>query len=139
VTTDSGDRSKKKGAGDGPPQASMSATSLKDLSRLFEQLADESRLKILLALARAGELHVSALCEQLAQSQPAVSHHLRMLRLNRLVDFRRDGKFNYYRLDADAVGEFLKHLLGIADGAKQKVKLGAVTLTLQGKGGLLGR
>jgi ArsR family transcriptional regulator, arsenate/arsenite/antimonite-responsive transcriptional repressor len=139
MSAEMSDRLKKRGVGDGAADSSLSDTALKDLSRLFEQLADESRLKILMALAHAGELHVSALCQRLAQSQPAVSHHLRMLRLNRLVDFRRDGKYNYYRLDADAVGEFLRHLLGIADGGKQKVKLGSVTLTLQGKGGVLGR
>jgi ArsR family transcriptional regulator, arsenate/arsenite/antimonite-responsive transcriptional repressor len=116
-----------------PQDEMLSDVAFSELSRLFEQLADKSRLKILLSLARAGEMHVSALCACLAQSQPAVSHHLRMLRLNRLVDYRRDGKFNFYRLDGEAVGHFLSGLFGVTDGGKQRIKLGPMTLTVQGK------
>ncbi len=71
-------------------------------------LADRSRLKILLALAQDGELHVSALCELLGQSQPAVSHHLTLLRLRNLVGFRRDGKHNFYRLESALVSDLLE-------------------------------
>jgi ArsR family transcriptional regulator len=71
-------------------------------------LADQSRLKILMALAQTGEMHVTALCELLEQSQPAVSHHLRLLRMWGLVSFRRDGKHNYYRVDSSFVSEMLE-------------------------------
>ena len=54
----------------------ISERTLNGLAQVFKLLADESRLKILLALARDGELHVTALCDLLAQTQPAVSHHL---------------------------------------------------------------
>ena len=47
----------------------------KDLVQVFKLLSDETRLRVLLYLAREGELHVTALCEKLDQSQPAVSHH----------------------------------------------------------------
>lgn len=67
-----------------------------DLSQFFKLLADETRLRVLVHLLHEGELHVSALCERLGQSQPAVSHHLAMLRLGKLIDVRREGKFNYY-------------------------------------------
>jgi DNA-binding transcriptional ArsR family regulator len=78
------------------------------LSEIFKLLADKSRLKILLALAQDGELHVSALCDLLEQSQPAVSHHLTLLRLRNLVGYRRDGKHNFYRLDSALVSELLE-------------------------------
>ena len=68
----------------------------KDLVQIFKLLADDTRLKVLLYLVREGELHVSALCERLNQSQPAVSHHLAMLRDAGLIEPRRDGKHNYY-------------------------------------------
>jgi len=48
----------------------------KDLVQVFKILSDETRLRILLYLARETELHVTALCKKLGQSQPAVSHHL---------------------------------------------------------------
>jgi DNA-binding transcriptional ArsR family regulator len=81
---------------------------IEGLSEIFKLLADRSRLKILLALAQDGELHVSALCELLQQSQPAVSHHLTLLRMRNLVGFRRDGKHNFYRLDSALVSDLLE-------------------------------
>ncbi len=81
---------------------------IEGLSEIFKLLADKSRLKILLALAQDGEMHVSGLCELLEQSQPAVSHHLTLLRLRNLVGFRRDGKHNYYRLDSALVSDLLE-------------------------------
>ena len=80
------------------------------LSRMFKQLGDASRLKILFALSQEGELHVSALCELLEQTQPAVSHHLTLLRMSGLVGFRRQGKNNYYRLESSMVSELLEQL-----------------------------
>jgi ArsR family transcriptional regulator, arsenate/arsenite/antimonite-responsive transcriptional repressor len=78
-----------------------------DLAGLFGQLADKNRLRILITLAEQGETHVSALCQIVGQSQPAVSHHLTLLRMAGLVASRRDGKFNYYYLDGDGFGDLL--------------------------------
>jgi ArsR family transcriptional regulator len=71
----------------------------KDLVQVFKLLADETRLKILFMLLREGELHVSALCDRLEQSQPAVSHHLALLRVAGLISARRDGKHNFYSVE----------------------------------------
>lgn len=68
----------------------------RDLVQVFKLLADETRLKILMYLLREQELHVSALCDRLNQSQPAVSHHLALLRVAGLIEPRRDGKHNFY-------------------------------------------
>jgi ArsR family transcriptional regulator len=81
----------------------ISHATLGGLSQVFKQLGDESRLKILLALAQEGELHVSALCHLLRQTQPAVSHHLTLLRMSGLVGFRRQGKNNFYRIESGLV------------------------------------
>jgi ArsR family transcriptional regulator len=72
----------------------------KDLVQVFKLLSDETRLRILMYLAREHELHVSALCDRLGQSQPAVSHHLALLRVAGLIEARRDGKHNYYSVRA---------------------------------------
>lgn len=71
---------------------------VKDLAKVFKLLSDETRLRILLYLTRTDELHVRALCESLEQSQPAVSHHLALLRAAKLIECRREGKHNFYRL-----------------------------------------
>ena len=68
----------------------------KELVQVFKLLSDETRLRILLYLARQGEMHVTALCDKLGQSQPAVSHHLALLRVAGLIEARRDGKHNFY-------------------------------------------
>ncbi len=72
----------------------------KDLVQVFKLLSDETRLRILMYLMREGELHVTALCERLGQSQPAVSHHLALLRVAGLIEARRDGKHNFYSIRA---------------------------------------
>ena len=69
-----------------------------DLCRVFKLMSDETRLRILLYLAREGELHVSAMCKRLGQSQPAVSHHLALLRNAEIIEPRRDGKHNFYSI-----------------------------------------
>lgn len=73
----------------------------RDLVQVFKLLADETRVKILMSLQREGELHVSALCARLGQSQPAVSHHLALLRDAGIIRPRRDGKHNYYSVRVD--------------------------------------
>jgi ArsR family transcriptional regulator len=88
----------------------VSEDTVDGLTEVFRMLADSSRLKILLALAEDGELHVSALCELLGQSQPAVSHHLTLLRMAKLVDYRRDGKHNYYRTESGLICRLLDQL-----------------------------
>ena len=72
------------------------------------------RLKILLALAEDGEMHVSALCDLLGQTQPAVSHHLTLLRMTGLVGYRRDGKHNYYRIESGLVRDLLEQFFADA-------------------------
>jgi ArsR family transcriptional regulator len=71
---------------------------LEDLVGIFKLLSDETRLRILFYLSQSDELHVRALCEILGQSQPAVSHHLALLKGAELIDSRREGKHNYYRV-----------------------------------------
>ena len=86
----------------------VSDETVDELAELFKKLADRSRLKILLALAEHGEMCVSALCDLLDQSQPAVSHHLNLLRANHLVGYRRDGKHNRYRIESAHVRALLE-------------------------------
>ncbi|MDR3637574.1 MAG: metalloregulator ArsR/SmtB family transcription factor [Isosphaeraceae bacterium] len=66
-------------------------------SMLLKHLSDPTRLQVILMLDE-GERHVGALCEHLAQSQPAVSHHLALLRHGGIIAPRRLGKNNFYGL-----------------------------------------
>ncbi|MDZ4819767.1 MAG: metalloregulator ArsR/SmtB family transcription factor [Planctomycetota bacterium] len=80
---------------------------LGELVGFFKLLADETRLQILHHLLQSEEAHVRALCERLNQSQPAVSHHLALLKSAGLIVCRRDGKHNYYRLGPEQFRKFL--------------------------------
>jgi ArsR family transcriptional regulator len=96
---------------DGEPRVPELTQKLeRDLVQVFKLLADETRLKILFFLGREKELHVSALCERLGQSQPAVSHHLALLRVAGLIEPRRDGKHNYYSIQQARFHELMGQL-----------------------------
>ena len=75
-------------------------------AEIFRVLADPSRLRILSVLA-GRELCVHQLARAVGMSQPAVSHHLRILRHMRLVSHQRRGRHIFYRLDDDHVESLL--------------------------------
>jgi DNA-binding transcriptional ArsR family regulator len=64
---------------------------------LLKHISDPTRLQIISLLSER-ERHVMGLCQELAQRQPAVSHHLTILRLGGIIDRRRQGKNNFYGL-----------------------------------------
>src|SRR5271166_2620650 len=104
----------------GPPVVKVADVTIQGLTDVFGMLADRSRLKILLALAQDGEMNVTAMCELLGQSQPAVSHHLTLLRMNELVRYRRDGKHNFYRVNSVLVCGLLESFFSdMGNGHKQ--------------------
>lgn len=67
-----------------------------DITNVCKMLADPHRLRIVFYLLKEPELNVTELCDRLAQSQPAVSHHLALLKSAQLLKVRRDGKHNFY-------------------------------------------
>jgi len=67
------------------------------LAEFFKVLGDATRIKILYVLLE-GERCVNDIAAALFMSQSSISHQLRVLKQNRLVKFRRDGKTFYYSL-----------------------------------------
>lgn len=106
-------------------QAPIPDRLLRDLTEVFKSLADRSRLKILFMLSSDGELNVSAIGQRLGQSQPAVSHHLTQLKKAGLIDYRRDGKFNFYRIDAEGLGPLVKEMFP-EEGASPRLSFGGL-------------
>jgi ArsR family transcriptional regulator len=102
----------------------------KDLVQVFKLLSDETRLRILMYLLREGELHVTALCERLQQSQPAVSHHLALLRVAGLIEPRRDGKHNYYSVRSKHFQRIVAELFdSISDPNRDEIRFQDFVLT----------
>jgi DNA-binding transcriptional ArsR family regulator len=66
---------------------------------VFRAIADPTRRAILDRL-RAGPAAVNVLAEDFQQTRPAVSKHLRVLRLARLVTEQRVGRERFYQLEA---------------------------------------
>lgn len=117
--------------GDAAPTSAfkVSDETISDLTAMFKLLADKSRLKIVLALAEQGPMHVTALCELLGQTQPAVSHHLTLMRIVGLVGFDRNGKHNYYYLASDYVRDLLEQFFSDAGMGKQSLQFDDFSLT----------
>lgn len=69
------------------------------LARTFHVLAEPSRLGIVAALLEAGELCVCDLAATARLSETSTSQHLRILRAERTVRSRREGRIVYYALD----------------------------------------
>ena len=84
------------------PFALPEEETLYDLAELFKIFGDSTRIKILYALFEA-ELCVNDIAETLNLSQTAVSHQLRILRANKLVSGRKEGKNVRYSLADDHV------------------------------------
>jgi DNA-binding transcriptional ArsR family regulator len=68
------------------------------LAEVFRTLGDPTRVKILQALS-VEELCVCDLAKLLGISESATSHQLRVLRSQKLVRFRKEGKMAFYSLD----------------------------------------
>lgn len=77
-------------------------TELYDLAELFKVFGDSTRIRILFVLFEA-EVCVCDLAEALGMTQSAISHQLRILKQNKLVKNRREGKSVFYSLADDHV------------------------------------
>lgn len=77
------------------------------LSNFFKVFGDGTRIKIL-SLIIQKELCVNDIALLLNMNQPAVSHQLRILRQNKIVKYRKEGKLSYYSLDDDHVTNIIR-------------------------------
>ena len=80
---------------------------LYDLAELFKVFGDTTRIRILYALFES-ELCVNDMAQLLGLSQTAVSHQLRVLKNNKLVRFRKEGKIVFYSLSDDHVRSIIE-------------------------------
>jgi DNA-binding transcriptional ArsR family regulator len=74
--------------------------SSKECADRLKALADEDRLRIVQAL-RAGPKNVSELADELKEEMANVSHHLQILKREKIVETEKQGRFIVYRLHPD--------------------------------------
>ena len=79
-----------------------------DLSEFYKVFGDITRIRILHLLSLK-EICVHEISAILDISQSAVSHQLKILRQNKLVKPRKDGKHVYYSLTDDHVLQIFKN------------------------------
>ena len=69
-----------------------------ELVRLYKVLANDTRLRLLHAIERAGELSVTDLATEVGMKPQAVSNQLQRLADRRIVASRREGSRLFYRI-----------------------------------------
>lgn len=93
----------------GPPLADreiIPIESARDVARFFQVLSDPTRVRIVKALADS-EWCVTDLTHALGMDQPAVSHQLKFLREQGLVQWAKRGRHVYYCLCDDHLRDIL--------------------------------
>ena len=82
---------------------------------LFQTFSDPARQDIILLLAEHETLSVNEIADQSILSRPAISHHLKILRDNRLVQIEQKGTQRYYSLSLETSVEQLKELIKLVE------------------------
>jgi ArsR family transcriptional regulator, arsenate/arsenite/antimonite-responsive transcriptional repressor len=98
---------------------------LSKVAEFYKALGDETRLAIVMMLAEQ-EMCVCEIIDKLGMSQPAVSHHLKILKHANLLRDTREGRWIYYSLSENVFEEvFQGKDMGIikcfAEPIKQKL------------------
>ena len=74
---------------------------LYDLSNFLIALGDKKRQAIIIRLLEEKDcagLQVTSLQEEINLSRPAISHHLKILKEAKIIDYRSEGTKNFYYL-----------------------------------------
>jgi DNA-binding transcriptional ArsR family regulator len=93
-----------------------SGDSMRDFMAITKALADETRVRVLLALQR-GELCVCQIVELTGLATSTISKHMSILKQARLVEGRKDGRWMYYRLAGDPAPELVQRSLDWVAGS----------------------
>ncbi len=80
------------------------------VAEVFKQISDGSRMRILWLLCHCEEC-VSNIAAAMQMSDPAVSHHLKLLKKSGLIVSRREGKEIYYKLADTQTADLLHHII----------------------------
>jgi ArsR family transcriptional regulator len=81
-------------------------------AKIFKALSDSNRLKII-DLLSCGEKCACEILNYFNFTQPTLSHHMKVLMECGLVNFRKEGTWNYYSLNSKNRNKVLFSLMSI--------------------------
>ncbi len=90
---------------------------MKELVSLFKALGDQTRMRLMRAIASgmADKVSVNELAEILGVSQPTASQHIRILRSVDLVEPEREGNRVYYRVNRETLESYRDKINSMID------------------------
>jgi DNA-binding transcriptional ArsR family regulator len=90
--------------------AKYKSIAMGDVTNIAKALSDQNRVRALMMLSE-GELCVCQLIEVLGLAPSTVSKHMSILFQAKLVDTRKEGRWNYYRLANDAASKDVRQAI----------------------------
>ncbi|MEM9388581.1 MAG: metalloregulator ArsR/SmtB family transcription factor [Pseudomonadota bacterium] len=84
-----------------------SVAEVDEITRLLKVLAHPDRVQLIQLMARAGEIDVGSMAQELALPASRVSQHLSQLRAHRLVIESRQGRHRLYTLVQPGLASWL--------------------------------
>lgn len=90
---------------------------MKNIAAVFKALGDATRLEIVSMLFNK-ELCVCDILDAFQMSQPAISHHLRILREAGVVLDRKEGKWVLYRINPSVAEKALSFTESLCKGSE---------------------
>ena len=98
-----------------PAEATTRDGSIADAATLFKALSDETRLRMVQAMARSQqELCECEIVPQFGLSQSTISYHLKVLRQAGIVECEKQGLWTYCRVNPRALMAAVKTLADLA-------------------------
>ncbi|MGN1201160.1 MAG: ArsR/SmtB family transcription factor [Candidatus Caccovivens sp.] len=82
------------------------------LALYFQNFSDQTRIKILSALS-IRDLCVNDLSKLLGINQTTISHQLKTLKDQNIVEYRRDGKILIYRIKSPSINEMMLYAVKV--------------------------
>ena len=87
------------------------AKNIEQKARIFSLFGDPTRLRILQILVKKKPIKVSDIAEGVGMSVACISHHLQLLKDNKLVSTKREGNSIYYQLQNNPIVKSLEPLI----------------------------
>lgn len=95
----------------------------KDCKNVLSALGDQTRQAIIIYMminCDGNGFRVGELSDKVSVSRTSISHHLKILKENKIVDMRKDGTKNYYYINKESSS--LKTLINLFKDLEEYIK-----------------